>query len=190
MQLWEIGDPHVTWANTLYAFLKRNPSFSHEGAGFTRIRSLFTASLYVLNLLQNGDEEGKAPSYVGRLRPGLPGVASEFRVGVARPHSPEELTQRNQEEENRRRDGIAPRKPNNPDAKNLQYVTLSQAAAIAKQSKKTLERWRKEGKLPDPDVLSGKGKANKWLWDALRPALEKEICYRLPVRYPSLTPEI
>lgn len=64
------------------------------------------------------------------------------------------------------------------------YVTLLQMAAIVSESKRTLERRRSDGKLPDPDVPGGSGKAHKWSWQKVRPILEKLFDRKLPEQFP------
>ena len=59
-------------------------------------------------------------------------------------------------------------------------VTLGQAAALVHNSKRTLERW----KLPAPDFPGGDGKAHRWRWATLRPALEQKTKLVLPHRFP------
>jgi len=63
-------------------------------------------------------------------------------------------------------------------------VTLEQAAALAKLSKRTCERYVDKGKLPSPDFPGGGGKAHKWKWSTLRPNLEKVANRPLPERFP------
>lgn len=70
-----------------------------------------------------------------------------------------------------------------------QYVTLSQAAARAQTSKRTLERWVKQGKLPSPDVKCPTGKAHLWQWGNLRPALQRETNRPLQERFPTFHQE-
>lgn len=64
-------------------------------------------------------------------------------------------------------------------------VTLSQVAPLADLKKRTLERYLSDGKIPDPDFRGGGGKASKWKWNSLRPALEKVCDRRLPVQFPA-----
>ena len=71
-----------------------------------------------------------------------------------------------------------------PDAAET-YVTLDQAAAVCGSSKRTLERYLKNGKLPEPDLCGGHGEAHKWAWSNLRPALEEHVRPSLPVRFPA-----
>jgi len=63
-------------------------------------------------------------------------------------------------------------------------VTLSQAAPLANLNKRTLERYLFDEKIPDPDYRGGDGKASKWKWSNLRPALEKVCNRRLPEQFP------
>lgn len=65
-----------------------------------------------------------------------------------------------------------------------EVVTLEQAAALARTSKRTLERYLQSGELPHPDFPGGGGKAHKWRWSALRPSLEKVANLPLPQRFP------
>lgn len=65
-----------------------------------------------------------------------------------------------------------------------QMVTLDQAAAISKRSKRTLEKDIKHGRLPRADNLGGGGKASYWYWHRLRPELQKLTAVRLPEVYP------
>ena len=71
-----------------------------------------------------------------------------------------------------------------PDAAET-FVTLDQAAAVCGNSKRTLERYLKNGKLPEPDRCGGHGEAHKWAWSKLRPALEEHVRPSLPVRFPA-----
>lgn len=65
-----------------------------------------------------------------------------------------------------------------------ELVTLSQVEPLAGKKKRTLERYLADGKIPQPDVRGGEGKAHKWYWKTLRPALSK-LCNRvLPPRFP------
>jgi hypothetical protein len=68
----------------------------------------------------------------------------------------------------------------------LDYVTLDQMAAVIHRSKRTLEKWktREKNPLPAPDVEGGGGKADEWLWSAVRPWLEAEYGRKLPEQYP------
>lgn len=64
-------------------------------------------------------------------------------------------------------------------------VTLSQAAALARRSKRTLERYLQNDELPVPDSPGGAGHAHKWRWNNLRPALEKVSRTPLPEKFPA-----
>lgn len=66
-----------------------------------------------------------------------------------------------------------------------ELVTLDQAAAVVGQSKRTLERYLQRGDLPRPDLPGGGGKAHRWYWSTLRPALEKHFRPDLPVKFPA-----
>lgn len=63
-------------------------------------------------------------------------------------------------------------------------VTLDQVAPLTGLSKRTLERYRSDNKLPDPDVPGGGGKANKWFWTTLRQPMSKFAGRPLPERFP------
>jgi predicted DNA-binding transcriptional regulator YafY len=69
-----------------------------------------------------------------------------------------------------------------------QYVTMDQAAAMVNKSKKTLERYLGEEKMPQPEVEGGGGKAHEWKWSTLRPWLEQTFGKVLPTRLPSRLP--
>jgi hypothetical protein len=71
-----------------------------------------------------------------------------------------------------------------------QYVTLDMAAATVQRSKRTLQKaiGRDRHPLPDPDIQGMGGKANEWLWDAIRPWLEREYNRKLPAVYPGAMP--
>jgi len=64
-------------------------------------------------------------------------------------------------------------------------VTLSEAAAIVNRGKRTLERLKTAGQLPDPAVEGGGGRADLYDWKVMRPWLESKFCRKLPVAFPS-----
>ena len=65
------------------------------------------------------------------------------------------------------------------------HVTLAQMAAIVNKSKRTLE-WLKDDKmLPAPAVKGGNGRADEWLWSAVKPVLEAEYRRVLPDVFPA-----
>lgn len=65
-----------------------------------------------------------------------------------------------------------------------ELVTLDQVAPLSGLSKRTLERYLQDEELPEPDIRGGGGKANKWFWRNLRPALSKVAQRTLPDRFP------
>ncbi len=65
-----------------------------------------------------------------------------------------------------------------------ELVTLDQIAPLAGLSKRSLERHLKAGKLPQPDVQGGGGRAHKWLYRSLRPALIALANRELPEKFP------
>jgi len=72
----------------------------------------------------------------------------------------------------------------------IDYVTLSQCAAIVKFSKKTLERWKiDDPEFPMPEVMAEKrGEADRWDWSNIRPYLIKKTGMdKLPEKFPSLS---
>jgi predicted DNA-binding transcriptional regulator AlpA len=64
-------------------------------------------------------------------------------------------------------------------------VTLNQVAPLTGLAKRTLERYLRKGELPEPDVRGGGGKAHRWFWHTLRPALERISKRNLPERFPA-----
>lgn len=64
-----------------------------------------------------------------------------------------------------------------------QLVTLSDVLPLTGFSQRTLERRIKDGKLPPPEFPGGHGRANKWFWHKLRPALQIVSRRNLPVRF-------
>lgn len=67
-------------------------------------------------------------------------------------------------------------------------VTLSQVATLAKCSKRLLENAKRDGRIPPPDFpASGPGKANRWRWDTLRPAVQKMVVVPPPEKFPDWT---
>lgn len=58
-----------------------------------------------------------------------------------------------------------------PAAELDELVTLSQVEPLTGKKKRTLERYLAAGTIPQPDVRGGEGKAHKWYWKTLRPAL-------------------
>ena len=63
-------------------------------------------------------------------------------------------------------------------------VTLDQMAAVCSMGKRTLERYLKDGRLPPPTIEGKGGKAHKWRWNEVRPALQKHFRSNLPLKYP------
>jgi len=66
-----------------------------------------------------------------------------------------------------------------------ELVTLSQASGAIGISKRQLERYLADGKLPAPEITGSGGRANMWYWSKLRPALEPYATRPLPVRFQS-----
>jgi hypothetical protein len=64
-------------------------------------------------------------------------------------------------------------------------VTLDQCAAIAGVSKRTLERHKTRGRLPEPAVEGGGGKAARYHWSVMRPWLEAKFGIRLSETFPA-----
>jgi len=65
-----------------------------------------------------------------------------------------------------------------------ELVTLDQIAPLVGQSKRTLERYLKQGLIPEPDYRGGNGKAHKWLWRNVRASLESVAGRELPEKFP------
>lgn len=65
-----------------------------------------------------------------------------------------------------------------------ELVTLDQVAPLTGLSKRTLERYVQDGRIPQPDVPGGGGRAHKWYWNAIGPALSKVTNKPLPDRFP------
>lgn len=63
-----------------------------------------------------------------------------------------------------------------------QLVTLDQAAAMVRRSKRTLEKYR--DRLPDPRVWGGGGRPHLYAWGELRSVLVRVFGSRLPERFP------
>ncbi len=63
-------------------------------------------------------------------------------------------------------------------------VTLSQVAPLTGRSKRTLERYVREGKVPEPDVRGGNGSPHRWYWKTIRASLEGLVNRRLPEKFP------
>lgn len=64
-------------------------------------------------------------------------------------------------------------------------VTLDQAAGMVHKSKRTLERCKTKGEMPDPHVEGGGGKPDLFHWPTLRPWLETKFGIKLPARHPA-----
>ncbi len=64
------------------------------------------------------------------------------------------------------------------------YVTLDQAAAVVRRSKRTLERYKGKG-MPAPLVKGGGGRPAEWDWADLHPWLQKEFDRVLPEEFPA-----
>lgn len=67
----------------------------------------------------------------------------------------------------------------------LEHITLDQAGALIQRSKRTVEGYLADGKLPRPDVEGGHGKPHEWLYDNIRPALENIFGKLLPTKFPA-----
>jgi hypothetical protein len=67
----------------------------------------------------------------------------------------------------------------------LDYVTLDQMAACVSRSKRALEKYKtnKKNRLPLPDIDGGGGRADEWLWNNVRPWLEKTFGRNLPEKF-------
>jgi hypothetical protein len=72
-----------------------------------------------------------------------------------------------------------------PTAELPDLVTLDQAAAAAHTSKRTLERHKTEGTLPEPIVEGGGGKPALYDWKIMRPWLTKTFGVILPEKFPA-----
>jgi hypothetical protein len=73
-----------------------------------------------------------------------------------------------------------------PPADVPDLVTLNQAASMAHKSKRTLERYKTKGNLPDPAVEGGGGRAALYDWKVIRPWLESEFgIKKLPEEFPA-----
>jgi len=66
----------------------------------------------------------------------------------------------------------------------VQYVTLDQMSVLCNRSKRTLERWVTDGKMPHPDIEGGGGKPNEWDWTLVREKLSELADRKMPDRYP------
>jgi predicted DNA-binding transcriptional regulator AlpA len=64
-------------------------------------------------------------------------------------------------------------------------VTLAQVSPLTGLSKRTLESYLHDRKLPRPDVPGGGGKSNKWYWSKIRPSLQNVSNRPLPVEFPA-----
>ncbi len=64
------------------------------------------------------------------------------------------------------------------------YVTFDTLANYLRVSKKTMERRYKHGKLCEPDIEGGGGKAHQWKYSRVRPFLETAFDRQLPERWP------
>jgi hypothetical protein len=68
-----------------------------------------------------------------------------------------------------------------------QYVTMDQLALICGfRGKKTIERWLKDKKIPQPDIDGGGGKPHRWIWSKVRGPLAQISGRVLPRIYPTL----
>jgi hypothetical protein len=65
------------------------------------------------------------------------------------------------------------------------FVTLDQAAGMVHKSKRTLERYKTSGELPDPTVEGGAGRADLWEWQTMRAWLTTTFGIELPERFPA-----
>jgi hypothetical protein len=64
-------------------------------------------------------------------------------------------------------------------------VTLDQVAAIVHRSKRSLERYKTNGSLPEPAVKGGGGRPDLWEWKTIRPWLEMTFRIKLPDTFPA-----
>jgi len=73
---------------------------------------------------------------------------------------------------------------NTADQPVQELVTLAQVAALTGIKKRTLERYLHDGKLPIANFPGGEGKASKWFWSTIGPAMESVCDRKLPKRFP------
>jgi hypothetical protein len=78
-----------------------------------------------------------------------------------------------------------PPRPVAPPAPAEQLVTLDQAAATVRRSKRALEKYRGKG-LPAPRIQGRRGHPHLWLWADLRPWLERTFGFHLPEQFPGV----
>lgn len=64
------------------------------------------------------------------------------------------------------------------------YVTFDMLANYLRVAKKTIERRYADGKLCEPDIEGGGGKAYQWKYSRICPFLEAEFSRQLPERWP------
>jgi hypothetical protein len=64
-------------------------------------------------------------------------------------------------------------------------VTLRQMAAMVNRDKRTLEKYKESGQLPEPRVKGGKGRPDEWAWSEIRVWLQQTFERPLPERYPA-----
>jgi hypothetical protein len=70
------------------------------------------------------------------------------------------------------------------------YVTLDKMAVIVKRSKKTLQRYLNDGRMPQPDIEGGGGRPHEWRWSAVRPWLNETFHRDLPEHFPGNRPDV
>jgi hypothetical protein len=133
---------------------------------------VFISSAYAAGLLA-GDAKAQQEKYIdlGRQKVGTPPRPDQPPVQRADP-TPAEVTKAKQAPE---------AQPYYP----ADLVTLNQAAGMVHRSKRTLEVYKTEGRLPAPTVEGGGGRPDLWDWAVIRPWLTQTFGINLPESFPA-----
>jgi hypothetical protein len=188
-------DPRPFEAVAAVVYTWNHPYYTDEPLDRERLRAMFDTALAALPEIEEVIRRHEAKQWAELApRPIVPVVLNSrtHTTNGAPPATtslPEHTTLQEIQEEIRQYDvSVNGESTSNSAPASSDLVTLNQAAALAHQSKRTLERCKAKGTLPEAAVKGGDGRADLWDWRTFRPWLEKKFGRKLPHTFPANLP--